>query len=85
MRRTIVAAVMCIVCAVLPLGCLAGGSEATDSSYWAGLVHQENSIVASVLYLPYLFLKIPYRIVDGIVNPTPTTQATVPPAAHVAK
>jgi hypothetical protein len=82
MRRRILAAVMCLMIVSVPVACLSGQSEVTDSSYWSDLVHQENSIVASVLYLPYLVLKGPIRIVDGIINPKSTSQATVPPAAH---
>jgi hypothetical protein len=82
MRRRILAAVMCLMMASAPVACLGGKSEVTDSSYWAALVHQENSIVASVLYLPYIIFKGPIRIIDGIINPKPTSQATVPPAAH---
>jgi hypothetical protein len=82
MRRRVVAAVLCLMIASVPIASLGGEPEVTDSSYWSDLVHQENSIVASVLYLPYLILKGPIRIVDGIVNPKPTSQATVPPAAH---
>jgi hypothetical protein len=85
MRRRVLAAVMCLIMVSAPVACLAGESEVTDSSYWAALVHQENSIVASVLYLPYLVFKGPIRIVEGIINPKPTSQATVPPAAHKIK
>ena len=82
MRRRILAAVMCVTMTSMPIVCLGGEPEVTDSSYWTALVHQENSIVASVLFLPYIIFKGPVRIVDGIINPKPTSQATVPPAAH---
>jgi hypothetical protein len=75
------------ICAILsilfaPLPCLAGNSEVTDSSYWSKLAHEENSVVASVLYIPYLLGQIPVRIIDALVNPKPASQATIPPAAH---
>lgn len=73
---------LCVVTISLPVQCLAGSSECADSSYWSKLVHEENSIVASVLYLPYIALLVPYRIIDGIISPKPTTQGTIPPAAH---
>jgi|GEM_PF-699774 len=73
---------LCVVTVSLPVQCLAGSAEITDSSYWTKLVHEENSLVASVLYLPYIVFFVPYRIVDGIISPKPTTQGTIPPAAH---
>jgi hypothetical protein len=82
MRRRIPAAVLCVTLTLSPFACLGGGPEVADSSYWTALVHEENSVVASVLYLPYLILKGPIRVVDAIINPKPTSQATIPPAAH---
>ncbi len=73
---------LCVITVSLPVQCLAGSSECADSSYWSNLVHEENSIAASILYLPYIALLIPYRIIDGIISPKPTTQGTIPPAAH---
>ena len=73
---------LCILFTVLPLVCPAGSPQADDSSYWSNLVHQENSLTASLLYVPYLILMPPIRILDGIINPKPTSQATIPPAAH---
>lgn len=75
---------MCIMIAALPIPCLAASPEVYDSSYWSNLVHEENSLVASVLYLPYLIGMIPYRFVDGIVNPKPASQSVVPPPVHRA-
>ena len=59
-------------------------SEVADSSYWSKLVNEENSIAASVLYLPYLVLGIPWRCIDSIVSPKPASQSTIPPPAHRA-
>jgi hypothetical protein len=73
---------LCVITVSLPVQCLAGSSECADSSYWSKLVHEENSIAASILYLPYIALLVPYRIIDGIISPKPTTQGTIPPAAH---
>jgi hypothetical protein len=73
---------LCLATVSVPIQCLAGSSEVTDSSYWTKLVHEENSIAASILYLPYIAFLIPYRIIDGIISPKPTTQGTIPPAAH---
>jgi hypothetical protein len=75
---------VCAILAILaaPVSSFAGASDVLDSSYWSKLVHEENSLLASVLFLPYLVAQFPVRIIDGIVNPRPTSFATVPPAAH---
>ena len=44
-------------------------SPCNDSASWSKTVHEENSITASVLYLPYLVLMVPVRIIDAIINP----------------
>jgi hypothetical protein len=75
---------MCVMMMAFPLPCFAASPEVYDSSYWSNLVHEENSVTASVLYLPYLFLMIPYRMVDGIANPKPASQSVVPPPVHRA-
>ncbi|MEJ2719083.1 MAG: hypothetical protein P8182_18450 [Deltaproteobacteria bacterium] len=56
--------------------------QVSDSAYWSSLINQENSLCASLLYLPYMVFSGPVRIIDGIQNPKPTTWATIPPAAH---
>jgi hypothetical protein len=71
-----------VVIALFPAYCLAGSPEVSDSSYWSALIHEENSLLASVLYIPYIAFQIPVRIVDGIINPKPASQAVVPPPAH---
>ncbi len=73
---------LCLATICVPIQCLADSPEITDSAYWTKLVHEENSLAASILYLPYIAVLIPYRIIDGIISPKPTTQATIPPAAH---
>jgi hypothetical protein len=75
---------VCLIAASIPAVCMGNASEMTDSSYWSKLVHEENSLVASLLYIPYMFVQIPGRIIDGIVNPKPASQATIPPPAHRA-
>lgn len=83
MPKIVIGILTCAILIVVPHGlCLGGSSEITDSSYWSALVHQENSIVASVLYLPYAILQVPIRMIDGFINPKPTSQATIPPPAH---
>jgi hypothetical protein len=80
--KTFVVAVCLLILMTFPVASTAGGSEVTDSSYWARLAHQENSIVASVLYIPYLILQFPVKTIDGLIYPKPASQATIPPAAH---
>jgi len=79
---------VCCICIVVALSCvsfpcLAQTCQGTDdSAYWSTLAHEENSVVASVLYIPYLVFQIPLRIVDAIIDPKPTSKATIPPQAH---
>jgi hypothetical protein len=81
MRFNRLIACLCVLTLLTPLTVTL--SHAGDSSaYWSNLVHQENSITASLLYLPYLFLMVPVRVIDGVIDPKPTSRATVPPAAH---
>ncbi|MGD9819392.1 MAG: hypothetical protein AB7V04_11935 [Desulfomonilaceae bacterium] len=54
------------------------------SAEWSARVHEDNSIVSSLLYIPYMVVSIPWRLIDGIINPKPTSKATMPPAAHKA-
>jgi hypothetical protein len=83
LKRGLIAGAIVALCC-MPFRCLAE-NEGPGSSDWSNLVHQENSIVSSVLYIPYMVFQIPVRIVDAIINPKPTSQATMPPQAHTAK
>ena len=51
MIRKLIAIVLSLIVTILPAVCMGDVSEAADSAYWAKLVHEENSIAASVLYL----------------------------------
>ncbi|MDQ7782688.1 MAG: hypothetical protein RDU20_07405 [Desulfomonilaceae bacterium] len=83
MTKKIAALTICFVVAFTPTAALTQASgNSSDSSYWSNLVHQENSLVSSVLLLPYLAALIPVRLIDGILCPKPTSQSTIPPAAH---
>jgi len=73
---------VCVVILALPALSFGASSEMKDSSYWSNLVHEENSVVASVLLLPYLVIQIPYRLVDGIISPKSASMSTTPPPAH---
>jgi hypothetical protein len=73
---------LCIIILVSPLLSFGASSEVKDSTYWSNLVHEENSVVASVLLIPYLIGQIPIRLIDGIVSPKPASMSTTPPPAH---
>ena len=80
----LIAIVLSLIATILPAVCMGGVSEVADSTYWAKLVHEENSVAASVLYLPYLVLGIPWRCIDSIVSSKPASLSTIPPPAHRA-
>ncbi|AFM23760.1 hypothetical protein [Desulfomonile tiedjei] len=84
MARLGIVLIVCFMMSVSPVSSYAANPEVSDSSYWSALVHEENSLRASVLYLPYMVLMIPVRIIDGIVNPKPATLGTMPPPPHRA-
>ena len=84
MVRKLIAIVLSLIATILPAVCMGDVSEAADSAYWAKLVHEENSLAASVLYLPYLVLGIPWRCIDSIVSSKPASLSTIPPPAHRA-
>jgi hypothetical protein len=75
---------ICVILAGMPGGSVAGDENPYSSAYWSNLVKEENSLVASVLLLPYLALQVPVRLIDGILFPKPASQSTVPPPAHRA-
>ncbi len=84
MKHTIAVLMTCLVLAVTPVCCGAGAKDAAGQAEWSGIVHEENSLRASLLYLPYIAFKTPLAIIYyGILYPTPTTQSTVPPPAHM--
>jgi hypothetical protein len=84
MIRKLIAIVLSMIATIVPAVCVADVSEVADSYCWAKFVHEENSLAASVLYLPYLVLGIPWRCIDSIVNPKPASLSTIPPPAHRA-
>ncbi len=84
MTIKLIAIVLSVIAIILPTVCTSQDAEAADSACWAKLVHEENSLAASVLYLPYLVLGIPWRCIDSILNSKPASQSTIPPPAHRA-
>lgn len=84
MKKAVLILAMCMAVSAVPAMSGAGSDNPSSSSYWSNLVHQENSITASLLYLPYVALQIPIGLIEGVLYPTPVTQATVPPPAHKA-
>jgi len=84
MTRKVFALGLCVVALTLPCLAIGGSQEAEDSAYWSALLHEENSLTASLLYFPYAFLRLPVGIFNGIRNPKPKTWATMPPQPHRA-
>lgn len=82
MIARILALLLCLTMLALPVICHADASDKARSCWWTGFVHEENSLVASVLYLPYIILIGPVSIVQAIIDPKPATQGTIPPPAH---
>ena len=82
MAAKIVTFALCTLLLLIPAVGSAGSSQAQSSSYWVKLVTEENSLAASLLYIPYTIVIVPIRLVDGFINPVPTSQSTIPPAAH---
>jgi len=83
MPKIHIATCLCIIFVVtavlFPAWCVATYDA---SARWSARVHDENSIVASLLYLPYM-VALPFVwLVDGVINPVPTTQSTMPPQGH---
>ncbi len=84
MITKLIAIVLSLIATVLPAVCMGDVCEVDDSYYWAKLVHEENSLAASVLYLPHLVLGIPWQCIDTIVNSKPASLFTIPPPSHRA-
>jgi ABC-type sulfate transport system permease subunit len=84
MRRTAILIGVCVLISVMPTILVAGSLGTRDSASRTAMIHEENSVLASVLYIPVTVLSIPVRIVHGILYPWPTTQSTSPPAVHRA-
>lgn len=85
MGTRIVAGIVCLALIAQTGLCFAGGSEVSKSAYWSQMVHEENSIRASLLVLPYIILLAPVRVIEGIINPQPKTLATVPPRSESSR
>lgn len=81
MRRICSLIIIVSICAA-PIVCAANSQDARESSYWSNLALQENSLAASALYVPYMVIQFPVRIIDGIINPVPTSRSDTPPPAH---
>ncbi len=80
-RSAVVIGVFVLMLSMPPI-LTAGAYGTRDSASNSAMIHEENSVVASILYIPVTILSIPYRLIDGILNPRPTTQSTAPPPAH---
>ncbi len=75
------AAVLCLT----PIsGASAGQAGPTSHAYWTDVIHEENSLRASILYIPVVVLQIPIRLISGVIYPKPTSQCPIPPPVHAA-
>jgi hypothetical protein len=84
MNKIVVSALaVLLVLSVLPTGA-DDRSQGKDSASWTQTVMEEDSVLASVLYIPYLAAMVPLRMIEGVIFPVPATQAVSPPAAHRA-
>ncbi len=81
MRRIVALIIIVSICAGSAI-CAANSQNVQQSSYWSDMALQENSLAASVLYVPYMVIQFPVRIIDGIINPVPTSRSDTPPPAH---
>lgn len=82
MRSKLLVAWLCLTVLLSPVMVATTWADKSGSAYWSNLVHQENSITASLLYIPYIVFLVPVRVIEGIIDPKPTSQSTVPPPAH---
>ena len=85
MTRKAILIGFCILMLFMPAIIAAGPPGARDSASRTAMIHEENSVLASVLHIPVTVLSIPVRIIHGIIYPWPTTQSTSPPPAHRAR
>jgi succinate dehydrogenase/fumarate reductase cytochrome b subunit len=81
-KRSLIITFLCASIAFTPVSGISGAKS--SSATWSEVVHEENSIVASVLYLPYVLVLPIHRLLEGIIYPRPASQSTVPPPAHRA-
>ena len=84
MTRNAVLIVFCVLMLLMPSILAAGQPGVRDSAARTAMIHEENSVLASILYVPVTILSVPIRIVHGILHPLPTSQSTAPPPAHRA-
>jgi hypothetical protein len=82
MKYIIVTAILAAFLALSPVVLLAQPPDVPESSNWSKWIHEENSLSASLLYIPYMIVQFPGRLIDAIIYPKPASMATVPPAAH---
>lgn len=85
MRRTAILIGISVLIIIMPAILAAGPPGVRDSASRTAMIHEENSVLASVLHIPVTILSVPVRIIHGIIYPWPTTQSTSPPPAHRAR
>lgn len=82
MKYTSVAVILAALLSFSPVVSIAQPPDVPESSNWSKWIHEENSLSASLLYIPYMIFQFPGRIYDAIIYPKPASMATIPPAAH---
>lgn len=82
MKRIIPLLILCLALLAAPSASVAGSAEVSESSSWSAMVHKENDLLASILYLPYMIGRIPLGLLNGLIDPKPTSQSSTPPPAH---
>lgn len=72
----------CLLAVFLSGPVLGGQKDWQQSSWWTSLAHQENEVISSVIFIPYIIFKVPAGLIHGILYPQPVSHATVPPMSH---
>jgi hypothetical protein len=84
MPRIIPALLLALLMTGIPPISGANSEELLRSVHWTNIFFEENSVVASILFLPKCLFGGAFRAVASMVDPKPTSYVTIPPAAHQA-
>ena len=82
MSKRLLAIGLCLILVTVPVLCRGNSEEAQRSAEWSARLHEENSLMASILWIPSMILSLPIKLIGGIRNPKPASQSVIPPAAH---
>ncbi len=84
MSRKFVAILLVLLTLSFAQLCEADYQEVVRSANWADQLFEENSLWASLLFIPNTTLGCVFKIITNVYNPKPNTHATIPPDAHRA-